>query len=216
MEQWSRQVPQNHHYFVWKSSVCSLRWGFSKCEKQPAPLLRTCRDKIFSWWVQCMGLYESSPELPGHSSHGRWLRIPHNNDILFVFFDYFDCTENIVRIWICIVTWKIKPFSICFALVLPAEWLQNHRRSARRNREKIVEFILVTSEEGTLFDIDRRSVVCFVSQWWQREQRSERHSELELLTDLRDIMNHVLVLEMFQRFSNTQTYLNKRKLLACQ
>ena len=25
-----------------------------------------------------------------------------------------------------------------------------------------------------------------------------------------DIMNHVLVLEMFQRFSNTQTYLNKQ------
>ena len=24
----------------------------------------------------------------------------------------------------------------------------------------------VTSEEGTLFDIDRRSLVCFVSQWW--------------------------------------------------
>ena len=34
------------------------------------------------------------------------------------------------------------------------------RRSARRNREKIVEFIFVTSEEGTLFDIDRRSLVC--------------------------------------------------------
>ena len=56
-------------------------------------------------------------------------------DILFVFFEYFDCTENIVRIWICIVTWKIKPFSICFALVFAG-------RSARRNREKIVEFIL--------------------------------------------------------------------------
>ena len=33
-----------------------------------------------------------------------------------------------------------------------------------RNREKIVEFIFVTSEEGTVFDIDWRRVVCFVSQ----------------------------------------------------
>ena len=44
-----------------------------------------------------------------------------NNNILVVFFEYFDCTENTVRIWICIVTWKIKPFSICFALVVVDE-----------------------------------------------------------------------------------------------
>ena len=41
--------------------------------------------------------------------------------ILFVFFEYFDCTENIVRILICKVTWKIKPFSILFALVVDDE-----------------------------------------------------------------------------------------------
>ena len=31
-----------------------------------------------------------------------------------------------------------------------------------------------------------------------------------------DIMNHVLVLEMFQRFSNTQTYLNKQTMSWCK
>ena len=46
---------------------------------------------------------------------------------------------------------------ICFALIFAG---RNGGRSARRNREKIVEFIFVTSEEGTLFDIDRRSLVC--------------------------------------------------------
>ena len=31
-----------------------------------------------------------------------------------------------------------------------------------------------------------------------------------------DIMNHVLVLEMFQQFSNTQTYLNKQTMSWCK
>ena len=44
-----------------------------------------------------------------------------------------------------------------------------------------------------------------------REQHSERHSELEFANRSEgDIVNHVLVLEMFQQFSNTQTYLNKQ------
>jgi hypothetical protein len=53
-----------------------------------------------------------------------------NNDIFFVFFEYFDCTENTVRIWIYIVTWKIKPFSISFALVSTGEV---HEGSVRRS-----------------------------------------------------------------------------------
>ena len=48
------------------------------------------------------------------------------------------------------------------------------RRSARRNRKKIVEFIFGTSEEGTLFDIDRKNLV-FLSLNDDGEQRSERH-----------------------------------------
>ena len=41
--------------------------------------------------------------------------------IYFSSSEYFPCTENTMRIWICIVTWKIKPFSICFALVFAGE-----------------------------------------------------------------------------------------------
>ena len=44
-----------------------------------------------------------------------------NNDILFVFFEYCDCTENTVRIWIRRVTWKINIFSISFTLVFVDE-----------------------------------------------------------------------------------------------
>ena len=68
----------------------------------------------------------------------------------------------------------------------------------------------MTSEEGTLFDIDQRSLV---------RLSLNDDSESNVLKTFRtgvadrsegDIMNHVLVLEMFQRFSNTQTYLNKQ------
>ena len=63
-----------------------------------------------------------------------------NNDILFVFFEYFDCTENIVRIWICIVTWKIKPFSICFALFLSTERSQNCTKESWEDRRIHFDF----------------------------------------------------------------------------
>ena len=125
------------------------------------------------WWDESIGLFcigrnEFGFHLDGELNRDGWhcictFHILHvllemtkpNNDILFVFFEYFDCTENIVRIWICIVTWKIKPFSICFALVLPAESSQKCTKESWEDRR--IHF--VTSEEGTLFDIDRRSLV---------------------------------------------------------
>ena len=43
-----------------------------------------------------------------------------------------------------------------------------------------------------------------------REPYGVGRKKKELLTNLRETLEHVLVLEMFQRFSNTQTYLNKQ------
>ena len=73
-----------------------------------------------------------------------------NNNILFVFFDYFDCTEHNEDLNLYSDMENQTIFHIfCFS------FRRRRPRIARRNRKKIVEFIFVTSEEGTLFDIDR-------------------------------------------------------------
>ena len=81
---------------------------------------------------------------------------PYNN-IFFVFFEYFDLHGehsedlNLYSDMENQTIFHIFHFS----------FRRRRPRSARRNREKIVEFIFVTSEEGTLFDIDWRSLVWF-------------------------------------------------------
>ena len=182
------------------------------------------------WWDESIGLFcigrnEFGFHLDGELNRDGWhcictFHILHvllemtkpNNDILFVFFEYFDCTENIVRIWICIVTWKIKPFSICFALVLPAESSQKCTKESWEDRR--IHF--VTSEEGTLFDIDRRSLVRLSLNDDSESNVLKAFRTGAANRSERDIMNHVLVLEMFQRFSNTQTYLNKQTMSWCK
>ena len=52
---------------------------------------------------------------------------------LFVFFEYCDCTENTVRIWIRRVTWKINIFSISFTLVFVDEDHEVHEGIGRRS-----------------------------------------------------------------------------------
>ena len=68
----------------------------------------------------------------------------------------------------------------------------------------------VTSEEGTLFDIDRRSLVWFCLSMMMASNVLKAFRTGVASKSEGDIMEHVLVLEMFQRFSNTQTYLNKQ------
>ena len=75
----------------------------------------------------------------------------------------------------------------------------------------------VTSEEGTLFDIDRRSLVSFcLSMMMARATFWKAFRTGVANRSEGDIMNHVLVLEMFQQFSNTQTYLNKQTMSWCK
>ena len=98
-----------------------------------------CENFWHLWWDEsiwsfCIGRSEFAFHLDGELNRDDWhcictSHILHvllemmkpNNNMFFVFFEYFDCTENTVRIWICIVTWKIKPFSISFALVSTGE-----------------------------------------------------------------------------------------------
>ena len=106
------------------------------------------------------------------------------NDILFVFFEYFDCTENTVRIWISIVTWKIKPFSISFALVFTGEV---HEGIGRRSWNSFCDFgrrnfVWHWSEKFSLFCL---SMMIARATFWKafRTGVADRSEG--------DIMNHV-------------------------
>ena len=68
----------------------------------------------------------------------------------------------------------------------------------------------VTSEEGALFDIDRRSLVWFCLSMMMASNVLKAFRTGVANRSEGDIIEHVLVLEMFQRFSSTQTYLNKQ------
>ena len=105
----------------WSSSQKGV-WKFDICgEMNPLDIF-------------CIGRSEFVFHLDGEINRDGWHRIctshilhvllemtKPNNNILFVFFEYFDCTENTVRIWIRRVTWKIYIFSISFALVFAGE-----------------------------------------------------------------------------------------------
>ena len=105
----------------WSSSQKGV-WKFDICgEMNPLDIF-------------CIGRSEFVFHLDGEINRDGWHRIctshilhvllemtKPNNNILFVFFEYFDCTENTVRIWIRGVTWKIYIFSISFALVFAGE-----------------------------------------------------------------------------------------------
>ena len=57
----------------------------------------------------------------------------------------------------------------------------------------------MTSEEGTLFDIDRGSLVCFYLSMMIAKTTFWKAFRTEVANRSEgDIMNHVLVLEMFQ------------------
>ena len=152
------------------------------------------------------------------------------NDMFFISFDYFDCTEKTVRLWICRMKWKINLFSISFTSF--------RRRSARRKTEEEYEELVrrihfVTSEEG-IFDVARRSLVrSILSLNDEREQRCEgiqnrscqqiwgRHHgyvcRIYLKTEDNTFLVRTLVFEMIPRFSNTQTtYLNKQTMSWCK
>ena len=79
--------------------------------------------------------------------------------------------------------------------------------------EELVRRIqFVTLQEGTLFDIDLSGEVqfdfCLSMMMASNVLKAFRTGVANKSEG--DIMEHVLVLEMFQRFSITQTYLNKQ------
>ena len=110
------------------------------------------------WWDESIGLFcigrnEFGFHLDGELNRDGWhcictFHILHvllemtkpNNNILFVFFEYFDCTENAVRIWIRRVTWKINIFSISFALVFVDEDHGVHEGIVRRSWNSFCDF----------------------------------------------------------------------------
>ena len=108
---------------------------------------------------------------------------------------YFLCMENAMELWMCGMKWKIDTFSISFSLVLL--WR--------------IHFWL--AEEGTF----GQRLIWFVSRWWKTCATFWRHSELKLPTYLRETSwKRTLVFEMFPRFSNTQTCLNKETMSWCK
>ena len=121
------------------------------------------------------------------------------NDILFVFFEYFDCTENTVRIWICIVTWKIKPFSIFFALVLSTESSQKCTKESWEDRR--IHFCDFGRRNFIWHWLEKSSVFCLSMMIARATFWKAFRTGVANISE-GDIMNHVLVLEMFQRFSN--------------
>ena len=88
------------------------------------------------------------------------------------------------------------------------------RRSARRKTEEEYEELVrrihfVTLEEG-IFDVARRSLVRFCLSMMKESNVVKEFRTGVANKSEGDIMEHVLVFEMFQRVSNTQTHLNKQ------
>ena len=93
----------------------------------------------------CIGRSEFGFHLDGELNRDGWHRfcMPHMmqlllemakpyNDMFFISFVYFDCTENTVRLWIRRMKWKINIFSISFTLVLPTETEEEYEELVRR------------------------------------------------------------------------------------
>ena len=135
------------------------------------------------------------------------------NDMFFISFVYFDCTENTVRLWIRRMKWKINIFSISFTLVFVDE---EHEETEEEYEELVRRIHFVTSEEGTLIDAYRRSLVWFCLSMMKECNILKAFRITVANKSEGDIMEHVLVFEMFQRFSNTQTYLNKQTMSWCK
>ena len=169
--------------------------------------------------------------LDGELNHDGWhlLCMPHMmqlllemakpyNDMFFVSFVYFECTENAMQLWIRRMKWKTDIFSISFTLVSSTKnsFVKYERKSLPAHTG--ISIWTCTSLICLSMMKECNVLKAFRTGVANKSEGDIMDTFAELIWKTEDntFLVRTLAFEMFPRFSNTQTYWNKQTMSWCK